>query len=86
MSTSAGAGQKVSVESLQNKYLGTGHPDTTKHEWATNQHRDTLASHIGHNDVLSFVAVAQGESKERARLGLIEKMIQPCGPPPHKSN
>ena len=28
------------MEHLQSKYMGTGHPDTTKFEWATNQHRN----------------------------------------------
>lgn len=56
--------------------------DTTKFEWATNQHRDTYASHIGHYDMLSYIAVAQGDSIGRVRYQLLEKMLQPCGPPP----
>ena len=28
------------LEHLQSKYIGTGHADTTKWEWLTNQHRD----------------------------------------------
>jgi len=31
------------LEHLQSKYIGTGHADTTKWEWLTNQHRDRLA-------------------------------------------
>ena len=34
------------LEHLQSKYIGTGHADTSKFEWATNQHRDTYASYI----------------------------------------
>ena len=30
------------MEHLQSKYMGTGHADTTKFEWATNQHRYIL--------------------------------------------
>jgi len=30
------------LEHLQSKYIGTGHADTTKWEWLTNQHRDRL--------------------------------------------
>mmetsp|Transcript_1908 Transcript_1908/g.2461 ORF Transcript_1908/g.2461 Transcript_1908/m.2461 type:complete len:97 (-) Transcript_1908:1582-1872(-) len=67
---------------LQNKYVGTGHPDTTKYEWAVNHHRDSLASHIGHYDLLSYFAVAENESVGRVRTEMIEKMVQPCGPPP----
>eukprot|EP00978_Attheya_sp_CCMP212_P042940 scaffold271346_cov60-Attheya_sp.AAC.2 len=51
-------------------------------EWATNMHRDTLASHVGHYDQLSYYAVAQNESIGRVRSQMLEKMIQPCGPPP----
>ena len=124
----------VSVEVLQNKYIGTGrkccvrsavlslfstHPsishvnqilssccfapplslslsltpprsltckdaDATKHEWATNQHRDVLASHVGHFDHLSYLSVAQNQSIARVRHDLIDKMLQPCGRPPAK--
>ena len=93
-------------------------------EWATNQHRDTCASHLGHYDTLSYFAVAQvlaraqcclhtflkppsnlppadamphsryqtnphatvaqNDSIGRVRYQLLEKMLQPCGPPPEK--
>ena len=42
------------MEHLQSKYVGTGHSDTTKWEWMTNQHRDTLASYIGKVLVYNF--------------------------------
>ena len=71
----------------------------------SNQHRDTIASHVGHYDMLSFFAVAQNDSIGRVRYQLLEvyilifhfpthrltpfvdllqKMLQPCGPPPAK--
>jgi len=56
----------------------------TKFEWASNQHRDTLASNIGHPDMLRFISVAQSESVGRVRYQLLEKMLQPCGKPPAK--
>lgn len=71
-------------EHLQTKYVGTGHPDMTKYEWAVNHHRDTLASHIGHYDFLSFAALAENESIGRTRFAMMERMFQPCGPPPDK--
>ncbi|EWM28223.1 hypothetical protein NSK_001628 [Nannochloropsis salina CCMP1776] len=71
-----------SWEHLQNKYVGTGHPDLTKHEWLTNQHRDTYATHLGHHDQLAYIAVAQNDAVGRVRYQLLEKMLQPCGPPP----
>mmetsp|Transcript_6003 Transcript_6003/g.8976 ORF Transcript_6003/g.8976 Transcript_6003/m.8976 type:complete len:90 (-) Transcript_6003:271-540(-) len=75
-----------SWEHIQNKFVGTGHSDMTKFEWATNQHRDTLASHVGHYDMMSYFAVAQNDSIGRVRYQLLEKMLQPCGPPPGKDD
>lgn len=72
------------LEHLQSKYIGTGHADTTKFEWLVNQHRDSFASYLGHHDLLSFFALAENESKARIRFNLMEKMLQPCGPPPEK--
>ncbi|CBK23061.2 uncharacterized protein [Blastocystis hominis] len=54
----------------------------TKFEWAVNMQRDTLASHIGHEDMLYFVSIAENESVARVRSTMLEKMLQPCGPPP----
>jgi hypothetical protein len=41
-------------------------------EFATNIHRDTLASHIGHHDHLVYLATAQNQSIGRVRLELYE--------------
>ena len=60
---------------IQNKYVGTGHSDMTKFEWGSNQHRDTIASHIGHYDMLSFFAVAQNDSVGRVRFQLLEVLF-----------
>lgn len=69
---------------LQGKYIGTGHPDMTKQqacrtcgnvtssEWAVNMHRDTYASHIGHEDMLYFASIAENESVERIRYTMLE--------------
>mmetsp|Transcript_12683 Transcript_12683/g.19111 ORF Transcript_12683/g.19111 Transcript_12683/m.19111 type:complete len:91 (+) Transcript_12683:93-365(+) len=75
-----------SWDHIQAKFVGTGHSDMTKFEWASNQHRDTIASHIGHHDMLSFFAVAQNDSIGRVRYQLLEKMLQPCGPPPARDD
>jgi splicing factor 3B subunit 5 len=72
------------LEHLQSKYIGTGHSDTTKWEWMTNQHRDTYTSYLGHNDLLNYIAVAENESKARLKFNFLKKMLQPCGPPPFK--
>ena len=55
------------LEHLQSKYIGTGHGDTTKFEWATNQHRDSYASYMGHFDLMNHFAIAENESKARVR-------------------
>lgn len=49
------------------------------------QQRDSYASYIGHPGLLDYIAVAENESRERVRLNLIKKALQPCGPPPEKA-
>ncbi|KAB7500587.1 Splicing factor 3B subunit 5 [Armadillidium nasatum] len=61
------------------------HADTSQFEWCVNQHRDTYGSFMGHFDLLNLVAVAENETKARIRFNLMEKMVQPCGPPPEKN-
>jgi splicing factor 3B subunit 5 len=65
-----------SWDHIQSKFVGTGHSDMTKFEWASNQHRDSLASHIGHHDMISFFAVAQNDSVGRVRYQLLEVRIR----------
>ena len=48
------------------------------------QARDSCASHIGHFDMINYFALAENESKARMKFNLVEKMLQPCGPPPEK--
>jgi splicing factor 3B subunit 5 len=69
-------------EFLQTRFAGTGHPDITRHEWAAQHHRDTLASMLGHADLLSYAAAAEGVAVGRMRHTLLEKMLQPVGPRP----
>ncbi|KAG8761396.1 hypothetical protein FRC14_004801 [Serendipita sp. 396] len=68
------------------RYTGTGHADLTKWEWATHQHRDTLSSVVGHPALTSYLAIADGESIGRIKFEMAEKMLQPCGPPPAKTD
>ena len=71
------------LEALQNKYVGTGHADTTRFEWTSNIARDSLASYVGHPPLLSYMTLAMGEgTREEMRMKLIEKMVRPVGPPP----
>mmetsp|Transcript_29410 Transcript_29410/g.53848 ORF Transcript_29410/g.53848 Transcript_29410/m.53848 type:complete len:97 (+) Transcript_29410:74-364(+) len=77
MSTPGGA--PIHKDQLKAKYIGTGDADMTKYEWITNMHRDTLASHVGHYDQMSFYAVAQNESVGRVKKDFLERMLMPCG-------
>ena len=70
------------IEHSQSKYVGTGHSDTTKYEWMCNQHRDTYASIVSHHSLLSYVSVAENQSIGRTRFTMLERMCDPCGPPP----
>mmetsp|Transcript_34135 Transcript_34135/g.66714 ORF Transcript_34135/g.66714 Transcript_34135/m.66714 type:complete len:89 (-) Transcript_34135:205-471(-) len=72
-------------EHLQMKYVGTGHADTTKWEWAVNQHRDTYASYLGHHSLMAYSAIAENESIGRMKYQFLSKMLSPCGKPPAKS-
>lgn len=72
------------LESLQAKYVGTGHADTTRYEWSQNIVRDSLASYVGHPPLLAYMALGMGENKEVVRGQMIEKMIRASGPPPQK--
>merc|ERR1711908_264400 len=72
------------LEHLQSKYVGTGHADTTKFEWAVNQHRDSNSLYVGMDSLAQFFAIAEDESIGRVKFSCLQKMIQPCGPPPPK--
>jgi len=67
------------LEALALKYPGTGTADTTKHEFITNIHRDTLASHISSHSRLLYMAVAENSSVARMRHRLLNQMQNPCG-------
>eukprot|EP00298_Acanthocystis_sp_HF-20_P004878 c15189_g1_i1.p1 GENE.c15189_g1_i1~~c15189_g1_i1.p1 ORF type:complete len:101 (-),score=35.82 c15189_g1_i1:91-351(-) len=70
------------LEHLQSKYVGTGHADTVKYEWAVNQHRDSYASYVGHLPMLQYFAICENETVGRERFNFLQKMVRPCGPPP----
>src|SRR5271163_2963334 len=70
------------LEQLQARYVGIGHADIIKYDWAANIHRDTLASTIGHPQMSAYLALAEGENIKRVQFELMEKMIRPIGNPP----
>lgn len=83
-SGTAPSGVYAQLEHLQARYVGTGHSETTQHEWATNQHRDSIASYLSHPWMLEYFAIAEGISVGRVKHNLLEKMHRPCGEPPKK--
>jgi hypothetical protein len=60
-------------------------PLPARSEWATQHHRDTFASILGHYDMLSYVALAENSAVGRVKFTMLEKMLSPCGPPPATS-
>ncbi|KAL1589505.1 hypothetical protein WHR41_01647 [Cladosporium halotolerans] len=70
------------LEALQNKYVGTGHADTTKHEWTSNVMRDSYASYQGHPSMMLYMAVGTNTNVEAVRRHCMERMVLPVGPPP----
>ena len=71
-------------EHLASKFVGTGHPEISRHDWAVGIARDSLAAHLGHSDQVALFALAEGEAPGRTRYTMLERMLQPCGvaPPP----
>jgi len=70
------------LEQLQARYVGIGHADIIKYDWAANIYRDTISSTIGHPAMSEYLALAQGENIKRIQYELLEKMIRPIGNPP----
>lgn len=62
------------------KYIGLGNPETTREEFITNIHRDTLATLAMHEGLLAYNSVATNTHRELVRQALIKKMVQPLPP------
>ena len=58
------------LEHLQSRYVGTGHADTNRFEWAVNIHRDSYAAYVGRPTMLQYFAVAENESIGRVRYNI----------------
>uniref|UniRef100_A0A0E0I9M4 Splicing factor subunit n=1 Tax=Oryza nivara TaxID=4536 RepID=A0A0E0I9M4_ORYNI len=66
------------LEHLQAKYVGTGHADLNRFEWALNIQRDSYASYIGHYPVLAYFAIAENESIGRERYNFMQLYRKCC--------
>ena len=53
-------------------------------EWLTHQHRDTLASIVGHPTLTSYLAIADGEATGRMRFEMTEVLCSDILCLPHK--
>ncbi len=79
---SSGVLKLTQQDHLMSKYPGTGNPDTTKHEWAEHQMRDTHATVAASSDLLAYLSIATGLSVERLRSQQLEALVHGCGPAP----
>ncbi|KAG2734942.1 hypothetical protein G9P44_001156 [Scheffersomyces stipitis] len=62
---------------LKAKYIGLGNPDTTREEFLTNVHRDTLSSLSHHDNLVLYNSVVLNKHPELLRQDMIKKMVQP---------
>lgn len=70
------------LEHLQTRYVGTGHADTNRFEWAVNIHRDSYASYFGRHSMLQYFALAENESIGRVRYNMMQVRERERPPPP----
>ena len=73
-------------ELLASKYVGTGHPETSKFEWNLQMKRDTYASFLGHHHLAVYQAIGENQSIGRIKYSLKEAMLMPCGVPPQRED
>lgn len=71
---------------LHRRYVGTGHADITRFDWASNIKRDTYASLVGHHSLSAYHAIAENESVGRVKYAFMQNMLLPCGLPPEKED
>lgn len=72
------------IEHLHARYVGTGHPDTSRFEWALNIKRDTYALYMGRQDIAAYHSVAENEGIGRVKFNFMQNMLLPVGVPPEK--
>ena len=73
------------LEHLQAKYVGTGHADTTKFDWAVNQHRDSYALYVGMDSLSMYFAIAENESVGRVKFSCLQVGAHAVSDPPEFS-
>lgn len=66
------ASNNIQLAQLQAQQVGTGNPDTDRHQLLTHQTRDTLAALVGSHSLLQYTAVAMNTSVARTRYNCIQ--------------
>lgn len=74
------------AEHLASKYVGTGHANTTRFDWACHVKRDTNASIVANHSMASYQAIGMNESIGRVKYQMKQNMLMPCGIPPAESS
>ena len=70
------------VQALVRAYPQTGDASTTRHQWMTELHRDTLASIVGRVDHLLWLSAAENVTTFELRSRLIDEIARgPCERP-----
>ena len=64
------------------KYVGTGHADTNRFEWALNIKRDTYASIVANHSLAAHQSIGEYESIGRITYQMKQSMLVPCGTAP----
>lgn len=77
-------GVSTQQEQLQARHVGMGHARMTQHEWAVNQHRDSIATYVGRHHMMEYMALARGVSVGRVKWELLQRYARPCGAEPKK--
>lgn len=68
------------IEQVLLKNEGTMTLETSKADWLAYQHRDTLASIVGHADQLTYLSLIENVPTAKMEQILIERMVNPLQP------
>jgi splicing factor 3B subunit 5 len=72
------------IEAVLLKHEGTLGPASTKDDWLTAQHRDTIGSIVQHHDELCYHCIPENVHPHRMRRMLLERLVAPLAPAPRK--
>lgn len=76
----------TNFEVLKKKYVGVGNPEISRWEWQSNLQRDLISANSSHHSRLAYMSLALNEHPAITKIRMLNRMCQPCGPPPNNSN